>query len=157
MRNFDDNRISFPVPEGWKVHHDPSGNIVYMDPSDAAKTWCFVQLGGLRPRQVGNSAPSARKFLAECYASELKSGAASLFEVENDRVVVEWPEFTTHGGADFIVYHFHLASNTDHGEIQLADFALAVPKAMKDSPMILRLQEMVREQTRLAKFHRWRG
>lgn len=154
MRVYDDHRISFPVPDSWQVSHDPSGNILYMDPSDSG-TWCFVQLGGLRPKPGGKLVPSARACLARCYESELKSGTASIVDFGGGRAVVEWPEVTTHDGREFIVYHFHLASSTESGEVQLATFSLAVPKAMKDLPRMSSLQEMVREQARVAEFHPW--
>ena len=152
MRNYDDKRISFPIPDGWEVSHDKAANILYIDPS-SRETWCFVQLGGLRPKPGGKSVPSARDCLAGCYESELKSGTASIVDLGGGRAVVEWQEVTTQDGREFIVYHSHLALRTDSEEVQLADFSLAVPKMMADSPKVSRLQAMVREQAKQAKFH----
>ncbi len=154
MKDCEDKRISFPIPDGWEVSRDASGNILYVDPSDK-ETWCFVQLGGLRPKPGGRSVPSARECLAGFHESELKSGIATMVDFGADRAVVEWPEVTLHEGREFIVYHFHLASNAESGEVQLADFSLAVPKAIKDLPKVSSLREMVREQAKLAKFHSW--
>jgi hypothetical protein len=154
MRNYDDKRISFPIPDGWEVSQDRSGNILYVDPSDK-ETWCFVQLVGLGPKPGGSSIPSARECLARCYESELESGTASMVDLGGGRAVIECPEVTTHDGREFIVYHFHLASSTNSRDVQLADFSLAVPKAMKDFPKVSSLKEMVRNQAKVAKFHAW--
>jgi hypothetical protein len=154
MKNYDDQRISFPVPEGWLVRQDESDNILYNDPSDS-ETWCFVQLGGLRPKAPDEPLPSARNALSGCYEKELAINAATITNLGESRAFIEWPEITKPDGREFVVYHFHWASSTTSGEIQLADFSLAVPSAIKDTPKVSRLKELVREQIRVAKFHEW--
>jgi len=154
MNNYDDHRISFPVPNGWHIKTDESGNILYNDPSDE-ETWCFVQLGGLRQSTPNKPVPTALDFLTQIYEQELTAGVAAIFSL-SDRAFVEWEEKTINDGRDFIVYHFHLASNAESGDIQMADFSLAAPILPLDTMNVSRKRKLFSDQMKLARFHIWR-
>ena len=155
MRNYSDQRISFPIPEDWRVSHDESGNIFYVDPTDN-ETWCFVELVGLRQKTHDKPVPNARDVLAGTFEKELKAGVASLSMLDENHALVEWPEDTVHDGKDFLVYHFQLAARVESGDVQLANFSLAAPKNLQNSPNVVRKIELLRKQATSAKIKIWK-
>ncbi|HEX7470261.1 MAG TPA: hypothetical protein VF437_05950 [Verrucomicrobiae bacterium] len=121
MQNYNDQRISFPIPEGWRVSDDKTGNIFYVDPTDD-ETWCFVEFSGLKQKTPDKPVPSAWDVLAETFKKELLAGVASLSKLDENRALIEWPEETVHDGKEFLVYHFQLGSRVASGDVQLANF-----------------------------------
>jgi hypothetical protein len=155
MKNYEDFRISFPIPEIWRMTEDESTNLIFDDPRDKSYG-CSIEFGGLKAKTLDNPVPSAKFVLASCFEKELASRTGVLIELEDGRAMVEWPESTEYQGRQYLVHHFHVAAPAISGDMQLANFCLTIPLPIQDQTKIDGLKTLVRQQAVSAKFKEWR-
>lgn len=155
MKNFEDFRISFLIPENWRVTEDESNNLIFADPRDKS-FWCSIEFSGLKARTSNNPLSSAKFVLASCFEKELASKTGVLIELEDGRAMIEWPETAKLQGGQYLVHHFQVAAPAISGDVQLANFCLTIPLPVQDQAKIDGLKNLVRQQAVSAKFKEWR-
>ena len=155
MKNYEDFRISFSIPEGWSVTEDESNNIIYNDPRDKS-FWCSIELGGLKTKTPDNPIPSTKFVLASLFEKELASKTGVLVELEGGRAMVEWLESAEHQGRQYLAHHFQVAASAISGDVQMAFFCLTIPLPVQDQTKIDGLKILVRQQAVSAKLKEWR-
>jgi len=155
MKNYEDFRISFPIPENWRMTEDESNNLIFADPGDKSY-WCSIEFSGLKAKTPDNPVPSAKFVLASCFEKELASRTGVLIELGGGQAMVEWPETAEHQGRQYLVHHFQIAAPAISGDVQLANFCLTIPLPVQDHDKIADLKNLVRQQAVSAKFKEWR-
>ena len=155
MKNYEDFRISFPIPENWRITEDESSNLIFDDPRDKSY-WCSIEFGGLKAKTPDKPVPSAKFVLASCFEKELASKTSVLLELQDGRAMVEWPESAEHQGQQYLVHHLQVAAPVISGDVQLANFCLTIPLPVQDQAKVDDLKILVRQQAVSAQFKEWR-
>ncbi len=148
---FENDLLSFELPNGWETEEDDSRNIICMNPDDP-EVWLQVELGGV---EKPGGEIEASSFLKDCYATEISAGEAVLAELNPRSAIIRRRITTTHNGKSYVVSYCHLGHNPAQDNLQMAQFGLAYPAERGSSQALLDLVEFADHSASGAAFKSW--